>query len=220
MITRYGYDNFLALIAGGLTLITLGFWSEIAILKWLCAGLGGVVIFFACWFFRNPSRTIPQEALENDALVIAPADGKVVQIITLDEPRLIKGKAKRVSIFLSPLDVHVNRVPANGEIVFSDYVPGKFLVAMDHRASEENEQTVIGLRNSKGALLFKQMTGALARRIVNEAKAGERYAAGQEFGMMKFGSRMDVIVPESAEILVREGERVVGGETLLCRLLS
>lgn len=220
MITRYGYDNFLALIAGGLTLITLGFWSEIATLKWLCSGLGGVVIFFACWFFRNPSRTIPKEALENDALVIAPADGKVVQIITLDEPRLIQGKAKRVSIFLSPLDVHVNRVPANGEIVFSDYVPGKFLVAMDHRASEENEQTVIGLRNSKGVLLFKQMTGALARRIVNEAKAGERYTAGQEFGMMKFGSRMDVVVPERSEILVREGERVVGGETLLCRLLS
>lgn len=218
MITRYGYDNFFALIAGALALMTFGLWSEITLMKWILLALGALVGFFACWFFRNPSRIVPQEALENDALVIAPADGKVVQIITVDEPRLIQGKAKRVSIFLSPLDVHVNRIPANGEIVFSDYVPGKFLVAMDHRASEENEQTVIGLRNSKGALLFKQMTGALARRIVNEAKAGERYAAGQEFGMMKFGSRMDVIVPETAEIFVKEGQRVVGGETLLCRL--
>jgi phosphatidylserine decarboxylase len=132
---------------------------------------------------------------------------------------LIQGKARRISIFLSPLDVHVNRVPANGEIIFSDYQPGKFLVAMDHRASEENEQTIIGLRNSKGALLFKQMTGALARRIVNEAKPGDRFKAGDEFGMMKFGSRMDVIVPEGTQILVKEGDRVVGGETLLCRLV-
>lgn len=219
MITRYGYDNFLALIAGGLSLMTFGLWSEIPVLKALLVLLGLIICLFACWFFRNPKRVTPPEALENDAVVVAPADGKVVQIITLDEPRLIHGRAKRVSIFLSPLDVHVNRVPANGEIVFSEYQPGKFLVAMDHRASEENEQTIIGLRNSKGALLFKQMTGALARRIVNEAKTGDRFKAGDEFGMMKFGSRMDVIVPENSQILVKEGERVVGGETLLCRLV-
>lgn len=219
MITRYGYDNFLALMAGGFALMTFGLWSDIAVLKWLLTVLGGLVCFFALWFFRNPKRTVPSEALADDALIIAPADGKVVQIITMDEPRLIKGKAHRISIFLSPLDVHVNRVPANGEIVFSDYQRGKFLVAMDHRASEENEQTIIGLRNSKGALIFKQMTGALARRIVNEAKPGDSFKAGDEFGMMKFGSRMDVIVPEGTQILVREGERVVGGETLLCRLV-
>ncbi len=219
MITRYGYDNFLALIAGGFALMTFGLWSDIPILKGVLVLLGVIICLFACWFFRNPKRTPPQEALSNDAVVIAPADGKVVQIITLDEPRLIQGKARRISIFLSPLDVHVNRVPANGEIIFSDYQPGKFLVAMDHRASEENEQTIIGLRNSKGALLFKQMTGALARRIVNEAKPGDRFKAGDEFGMMKFGSRMDVIVPEGTQILVKEGDRVVGGETLLCRLV-
>ena len=219
MITRYGYDNFLALIAGGFALMTFGLWSDIPILKGVLVLLGVIICLFACWFFRNPKRTVPQEALSNDAVVIAPADGKVVQIITLDEPRLIQGKARRISIFLSPLDVHVNRVPANGEIIFSDYQPGKFLVAMDHRASEENEQTIIGLRNSKGALLFKQMTGALARRIVNEAKPGDRFKAGDEFGMMKFGSRMDVIVPEGTQILVKEGDRVVGGETLLCRLV-
>ncbi|MBD1208763.1 MAG: phosphatidylserine decarboxylase family protein [Ignavibacteria bacterium] len=218
MITRYGYDNFLALIAGGFALMTFGLWSDIPVLKWLLIAFGGLVCFFALWFFRNPTRTVPQEALSDDAVVIAPADGKVVQIITLEEPRLIKGKAERISIFLSPLDVHVNRVPANGEIVFSEYRRGKFLVAMDHRASEENEQTIIGLKNNKGVLIFKQMTGALARRIVNEAKPGDRFKAGDEFGMMKFGSRMDVIVPEGTHILVREGERVVGGETVLCRL--
>lgn len=219
MITRYGYDNFFALFGGGLAVIVFAYFFIHPIFAPLLMLAGGGICFFACWFFRNPKRAVPPEALSNDALVIAPADGKVVQIITLDEPRLIQGKAKRVSIFLSPLDVHVNRVPANGEIVFSDYKEGKFLVAMDHRASEENEQTIIGLRNTKGVLLFKQMTGALARRIVNEAKVGDRFKAGDEFGMMKFGSRMDVIVPENAEILVREGQRVVGGETLLCRLV-
>jgi phosphatidylserine decarboxylase len=220
MITRYGYDNFLAIFGIGAACIALGVWLNVGfILTPLLCLLGGLLCFFALWFFRNPTRTVPQEALANDALVIAPADGKVVQIIVLDEPRLIQGKARRVSIFLSPLDVHVNRVPANGTIAFAEYQEGKFLVAMDHRASEENEQTIIGLRNSKGALVFKQMTGALARRIVCEAKEGDVFNAGDEFGMMKFGSRMDVIVPESAEILVREGERVVGGETLLCRLV-
>jgi phosphatidylserine decarboxylase len=218
MITRYGYDNFFALCVGGLALGFFGLQSDIEVLRWILLGLGALLCFFACWFFRNPKRRIPEEALANDALVLAPADGKVVQIIEIEEPRLIGGSATRISIFLSPLDVHVNRVPANGEIVFADYVPGKFLVAMDHRASEENEQTVIGLRNSKGALVFKQMTGALARRIVNEAKPGDRFRAGDEFGMMKFGSRMDVIVPRGAEIFVKENERVVGGETLLCRL--
>jgi phosphatidylserine decarboxylase len=218
MITRYGYDNFFALVTAGAVVAASGVLVKEPLVQVFTLVLGGVVVAFACWFFRNPKRTVPAEALKDDAVVIAPADGKVVQIITVDEPRLIQGTATRVSIFLSPLDVHVNRVPANGEIVFSDYQPGKFLVAMDHRASEENEQTIIGLRNSKGNLIFKQMTGALARRIVCEAKAGDTYKAGDQFGMMKFGSRMDILVPQSAQILVREGERVVGGETLLCRL--
>jgi phosphatidylserine decarboxylase len=219
MITRYGYDNFFALFLGGVAIMVFSFFFIHPIFMPLAMILGGWISFFACWFFRNPKRTVPAEALSNDAVLVSPADGKVVQIISVDEPRLIQGKARRVSIFLSPLDVHVNRVPANGEIVFSEYKEGKFLVAMDHRASEENEQTIIGLKNSKGSMIFKQMTGALARRIVNEAKAGDRFKAGDEFGMMKFGSRMDVIVPESAEILVKEGQRVVGGETLLCRLV-
>jgi phosphatidylserine decarboxylase len=220
MFTRYGYDNLLALIAAGMLLITSSLFIAESFIAGFTAGLGGFIILFACWFFRDPKRTVPHEALSDDAVVIAPADGKVVQIIALDEPRLLQGRAKRISIFLSPLDVHVNRVPANGEIVFSEYKPGKFLVAMDHRASEENEQTIIGLRNSAGSLIFKQMTGVLARRIVCEAKTGDQFKAGDKFGMMKFGSRMDVIVPEGAQILVQEGQRVVGGESLLCRLQS
>jgi phosphatidylserine decarboxylase len=218
MFTRYGTDNLLALVASGTLLITSSLFINESILTIFTAGLGVVIILFACWFFRDPKRTVPQEALSNDTVVIAPADGKIVQIITLDEPRLIQGRAQRISIFLSPLDVHVNRVPANGTIVFSEYKPGKFLVAMDHRASEENEQTIIGLRNSAGSLIFKQMTGVLARRIVCEAKAGDVFKAGDKFGMMKFGSRMDIIVPENAQILVQEGQRVVGGESLMCRL--
>jgi phosphatidylserine decarboxylase len=220
MITHYGYDNFFALLMAGIVLVTTGVVVQNPFITVPSVVLGVAIALFACWFFRNPKRTVPDEALSDDAVVIAPADGKVVQIIDTDEPRVIGGAAQRISIFLSPLDVHVNRVPANGEIVLSEYHPGKFLVAMDHRASEENEQTIIGLTNSKGSLIFKQMTGFLARRIVCEAKVGQRYRAGDPFGMMKFGSRMDVIVPKSAQVLVREGERVVGGESLLCRLYS
>lgn len=218
-ITRYGYDNFFALLGLGLAIMVLSFFFIHPIFMPLAVLLGGWLCFFAFWFFRDPKRIIPTEAISSDAAIIAPADGKVVQIITVHEPRLIQGKATRISIFLSPLDVHVNRVPTNGTIVFSDYKPGKFLVAMDHRASEENEQTIIGLTNTKGAIIFKQMTGALARRIVNELKEGDRVIAGDAFGMMKFGSRMDVIVPEGANLLVKEGQRVVGGVTLLCRLV-
>lgn len=227
-ITHYGFDNFFSLIGAGLVLVIIGGIVRMlqpdagdivaGIVPITLMALGIFIILFALWFFRDPLRIVPQEALDDDSIVIAPADGKLVQILEIEEPRLIHGKAIRLSIFLSPLDVHVNRVPANGEVVFSDYQPGKFLVAMDHRASEENEQSIIGLRNSKGSLIFKQMTGFLARRIVCEVKPGERYRAGDQFGMMKFGSRMDVIVPASATILVREGERMTGGVTLMCRL--
>ncbi|MCS6808097.1 MAG: phosphatidylserine decarboxylase [Bacteroidota bacterium] len=218
MITRYGYDNFFALLAGSMMLVVFGIQADMSITRHVLIVLGIGVAAFAFWFFRNPRRRIPAEALSDDSIVLAPADGTIVRIVTTDEPRLIQGIAIQISIFLSPLDVHVNRIPANGEIVFSDYKPGKFLIATNHRASEENEQTIIGLVNSKGAIVFKQLTGVLARRIVNEAHVGQRYSAGEEFGMMKFGSRMDILVPETADVRVSVGQRVVGGETILCQL--
>ncbi len=219
MITRYGYDNFTLLIVVGALLLAFGLWSSVFLLSPMLALLGLVIISFALVFFRDPVRVVPKEAETNDAILISPADGKVVQIVPVQESRLIGGKAIQISIFLSPVNVHVNRVPASGTVVFTEYNPGKFRMAFDHMASEVNEQSIIGVRNSRGAVVFKQITGFLARRIVYELKPGDVVKAGDKFGMMKFGSRMDIIVPESTEILVQQGQTVTGGVTLLGRLL-
>lgn len=218
MITHYGYDNFFGLVAAGVALILLGIWLSVPWLSPVLYIAGFVIVVFALWFFRDPTRSVPGEALADDSIIIAPADGKVVQITPVQESRLIKGKAVQISIFLSPLDVHVNRVPANGTVVFTEYNPGKFRMAFDHMASEVNEQSIIGLKNSRGAIVFKQITGFLARRIVYALKPGDTVQAGDKFGMMKFGSRMDVIVPDTATVYVQQGETVTGGVTLLGRL--
>lgn len=218
MITHYGYDNFFGLVATGAALFALGYWLSLPWISVLLYILGILIIAFALWFFRDPVRTVPKEALENDAMIIAPADGKVIKVAPVHEPRLIKGDAIQIVIFLSPLDVHVNRSPANGTIVFTEYQPGEFRMAFDHSASEVNEQSIFGMTNSRGSLIFKQLTGFLARRIVYTLKPGDTVKAGDKFGMMKFGSRMDVIVPATATVLVQQGETVVGGTTLLCQL--
>lgn len=218
MISSYGYDNFFGLLIVGIALIALGLWVSVV---WLTAALviaGLAIVAFALWFFRDPVRAVPSEATSDDAIVISPADGKVVLVTPVQENKLIGGKAVQISIFLSPLDVHVNRVPANGTVVLTEYHPGKFRMAFDHMASEVNEQSIIGIRNSRGAIVFKQITGFLARRIVYALKPGDTVAAGQKFGMMKFGSRMDVIVPDTASVLVQQGQTVIGGVTVLCRL--
>jgi phosphatidylserine decarboxylase len=217
MITRYGYDNFSVLVFTGTIIIVGGVFINVPFLPYLLYGFGSIIIAFALWFFRDPARHLPPEA-HDEGVLVCPADGKVMEIIEVDEPRLIGGKAIQISIFLSPLDVHVNRMPMNGTVVFSEYKHGEYLMAFDPKSSERNEQTFVGMRNSRGAIVFKQITGFLARRIVNTSVEGRTYKAGEQFGMMKFGSRMDVIVPLHSAILVQSGQRVRGAETLLCRL--
>ena len=218
MITRYGYDNAFLMIGFGLVLLGLGiflfkgFWSV------LFSILGAVTILFTLWFFRDPSRTIPQKALNDDATILAPADGKIVQIIPVEEKDYLQSSAMQISIFLSPLDVHVNRTPVTGIVEFYKYMPGDYLVAWHPKSSELNEQSRIGVRTSKAKVLFKQITGVLARRIVCEVKEGDSLTIGEKIGMMKFGSRMDIIVPHSTVINAKVGDRVVGGETILGQL--
>ncbi|MFN9303696.1 MAG: phosphatidylserine decarboxylase family protein [Candidatus Kapaibacterium sp.] len=218
MITRYGYDNAFLMIGFGLVLLGLGiflfkgFWSV------LFSILGAVTILFTLWFFRDPSRTIPQKALNDDATILAPADGKIVQIIPVEEKDYLQSSAMHISIFLSPLDVHVNRTPVTGIVEFYKYMPGDYLVAWHPKSSELNEQSRIGVRTSKAKVLFKQITGVLARRIVCEVKEGDSLTIGEKIGMMKFGSRMDIIVPHSTVIHAKVGDRVVGGETILGHL--
>ena len=178
--------------------------------------VGGAVVGGTLWFFRDPARTPPPGA---DVLLLAPADGKVVEIADEHEPLYLKGPSQRVSIFLSPFDVHVNRSPATGTVEFERYVPGDYLVAWHPKASERNERSEIGLRHFTGApVLFRQIAGAVARRVVYDAPVGARLRAGERFGIIKFGSRMDVVVPPHVELDVAVGQRTVAGETVIGRL--
>ncbi len=164
-------------------------------------------------FFRDPQRTTPQ----GDNLIIAPADGKVVVIEEVTEPEYFKGTRRQVSIFMSPINVHVNRVPVAGEVVYSEYHPGKYLVAWHPKSSTENERTTVVIKNERGEILFRQIAGALAKRIVNYAKPGAKYLTGQEYGFIKFGSRIDLFLPLDAEITVSLNQKTTGGETIIAK---
>jgi phosphatidylserine decarboxylase len=195
-------------IAGALLLVaaTSGGWW------WLPAGVAGAALLFTLWFFRDPPRSPPV----GDSLLLAPADGRVLEVVEEHEPLYIRGPARRVSIFLSPLNVHVNRAPCAGVVEYVRYVPGEYLVAWHPKASEKNERSEIGVRHPSGTpVLFKQIAGAVARRIVFHIAEGDSVRAGERYGIVKFGSRMDVLVPPHVRIDVRAGDRVVAGETVI-----
>jgi phosphatidylserine decarboxylase len=167
------------------------------------------------YFFRDPDRFPP----EGDNLVISPADGKVVLIQKVEEPEYIQGPANQVSIFLSPLDVHVNRVPVSGDLEYLKYYPGKYLMAWEDHASELNERAHFGVRHKSGTkIMFKQITGFLARRIVYHISAGDSLKTGERFGIMKFGSRMDLLFPENVKIHVKKGDTTVAGESVIAEI--
>lgn len=180
--------------------------------------VGLILTLFTFWFFRDPDRTVPAEALDDVSLIVSPADGKVVQIETEEEPHYIKGVSKRISIFLSPLDVHVNRTPVTGKVEFYEYIPGDYLVAYHPKASEKNEHSRIGVLNKYGKVFYKQIVGLVARRIVCELKVGDSVTVGDKIGMMKFGSRMDIALEPDTELLVKVGDVVVAGETIIAKL--
>lgn len=183
----------------------------------LAIAVGGLA--FTLYFFRDPERTPPADARENG--IVAPADGRVVEVVEENEPLYLEGSARRISIFLSPLDVHVNRVPARGMIEYAKYRPGEYFVAWHPKASEKNERSEFGLRHPSGAkLLFKQIAGAVARRIEYDLQEGDTVETGQRFGIVKFGSRMDLLVPSSVELDVKEGQVVRAGTSVLGRLPS
>lgn len=182
---------------------------------YLIYGLMFALVGLILNFFRDPDRNIP----EGDDLVLAPADGNVVLIKEVEEESYLQGKAIQISIFLSVLDVHVNRNPISGTLEYLKYQPGIYLVAWHDDASELNERADFGVRHPSGVKIFyRQITGFLARRIVYNVEEGDELAAGKRFGMMKFGSRMDVLVPPDTKINVKEGDSTVAGETVMGRL--
>lgn len=177
-------------------------------------GLGVLLVclgLFVFSFFRNPERNIPDEP----GTIVCPADGRVV--VSKDEE--YNGRAgKRVSIFLAIWNVHVNRAPAAGKITRLEYKPGKFLAAWDEAASFQNEQNIFTQATEHGDIVYKQIAGWVARRVVSWKKAGESVARGERIGLMRFGSRMDIWLPDEAEIAVKVGDNVKGGTSVLARM--
>jgi len=166
------------------------------------------------WFFRVPSRSVPA----NDAHVLSPADGKVVAIEEVHDPEYFNDKRVQVSIFMSPLNVHVNFYPLSGTTSYARYHPGKYLVAWHPKSSTENERSTVVVKHPKhGEVLFRQIAGALARRICTYSKPGEAAQQGKEFGFIKFGSRVDVLLPLNARITVELGQRVVGSVSVIAQ---
>ena len=170
---------------------------------------------FLAYFFRDPERRVPQDP----DLVVSPADGRVMIAGPTDKRWAPPGEWNQVTIFLSPMDVHINRTPVDGEITRVDYRPGKFLPAYNE-ASNDNELNEIWINHRGHTIVVRQVVGILARRIVCRVGEGDRLQRGERIGLMKFGSRMDVFLPTTAELRVRVGERVVAGETVLAVLRS
>jgi phosphatidylserine decarboxylase len=179
-------------------------------------GLAGfVLILLIVNFFRNPDIQIN----ENPNYILAPCDGKVVVIEQVFEPNYFKKNMMQVSIFMSPLNVHVNRTPISGKIVHFEYKPGKYLVAFHPKSSEENEQTFFVVKNEKLEVGFKQIAGAVARRIKWYVQLNEEVKQGQEFGFIKFGSRMDIFFSLEAKVKVQLNQETIGGKTVLAEII-
>jgi len=176
-----------------------------------------VLLIIILQFFRNPKRTV----ITNDNQILAPVDGKVVVIEEVYEGEFFKDKRIQVSIFMSPINVHVTRYALSGLVKFSKYHPGKFLVAWHPKASEENERTTVVIENKTfGSVLYRQIAGALARRIVNYAEEGMQVKQGEDAGFIKFGSRVDLFLPLGTPINVALNQKAIGGKTVIATKLE
>jgi len=215
VITKYGYTVVLTYSLIALLILILSFFiSKNEIITWIIRAIVILFIAFLFYFFRDPERTSPTD----DYAIISPADGKIVLIKNLFEDEYLHQEAVQVSIFMSPLNVHVNRFPISGKIGYFKYYEGKYLVAFNEKSSEVNERTHIGIENKNFKLLFKQIAGTIARRIIAPITIGQEVKKGERFGMIRFGSRIDLIVPSFVEIIVKLGEKVKGGETIIARI--
>ena len=178
------------------------------------AGLLSVLSLFTIWFFRDPAPIVPADA----SAVVAPGQGKVISITEVDEPTFMGGTARRITIFLSVFDVHVQRAPVSGVVEHRVYKPGKYLAAWNEKASADNEQSSIGISTLHGKVLVRQIAGLIARRIVTDPSEGDEVVRGNRIGLIRFGSRVDLFIPLDWEIVSSVGDRVRVGSSVLARL--
>ena len=216
LIHREGYKIILVtlLILAGLNIGVQSLLGETHIVGKIVLSISLIFFILIVQFFRNPFRN----TVINENHVIAPADGKVVVIEEVEETEYFKDKRRQVSIFMSPVNVHVNRNPISGIVKYAKYHPGKYLVAWHPKSSTENERTTVVIAGSKAEVLFRQVAGALAKRIVYYVKEGDMATQGGEMGFIKFGSRIDLYLPLSAKIEVSLQQQTKGGETVVATL--
>ena len=206
-----GLSFFVLVIASVLLHFFIG---EYLIIKYCLDAIFIVLFLLIVYFFRSPNR-FTKVCHE---YIISPADGKIVVVEEVIENEYLKDKCKQISIFMSPFNVHCNRYPCSGNIIYSKYHPGSYLVAWHPKSSEENERTTVVVENKKYTILLRQIAGALARRIVCYAVVGESVMQGQELGFIKFGSRVDLFLPVNSKIKVKLGQTVRAGQTVIAEI--
>lgn len=209
-IHKEGYTSIALciLVVFGLNALILWLWPATPAIHWIGYAISFVLFITILQFFRNPIRRI----VGQENIVLAPADGKVVVIEEVEETEYFKDKRLQVSIFMSPINVHINRNPVSGRVSFFKYHPGKYLVAWHPKSSTDNERTTIAIQSVHGPeILFRQIAGALARRIVWYVKENDAVKQGEEFGFIKFGSRVDILLPLGTKVNVAIGDKVTGG---------
>jgi len=197
-----------------LFVLDLTFPQFIPVMIMIAAGFSGLVFLFSFWFFRDPDRFIDMET-QNDKAIISPADGKIIKVENFLDEEYRMEESQIVSVFMNVFDVHVNRYPVKGKVEYVNYKKGKFMAAWNDKASEFNEQTVIGIRSGNNMVTVKQIAGLVAKRIVCFADVGDDVEQGQKLGLIKFGSRVDLILPINCDLKVKVGDRVKAGQTVL-----
>lgn len=211
MITKYGHTTVGTIAIFVFILVVIGIFITNPYTKYSLFLIGIFILGFTLNFFRDPERKTP----EGENLIISPADGKILSVIETYDDEYLQSECIRIAIFMSPLNVHVNRIPIPGKVEHLKYYPGKYLVAFDEKSSLNNERMSIGINSKFGKIKFTQIAGFVARRIVTELNLNQEVKAGERFGMIKFGSRVDVFIPKTAKVKVSPNQKVYAGETIL-----
>ncbi len=211
MITKYGLSTFLFCAGISDILIIISLFIQNHWIKYPILILSITFLLFCINFFRDPERITPNKK----NVIVSPADGEIVIVKDVVENEFLKENGKQISIFMSPLNVHVNRIPIDGKVDYVNYIKGEYLVAYHEKADKRNERTEIGLTSKYGKVFFTQVAGFIARRIVCSLQVGDSVKMGERFGMIKFGSRSDVIAHSNWKLKVKLGDKVTAGETIL-----